>query len=124
MRNMVTILHAQIAGAESVSQYADGTFAVQIAGALRPCTAQEVLTATRQARKVEIRQQAADVIDAKYPDWRQRSAALGVYPQAYVQQMQSGIASVIAASNGGEDAVDAAPDIPSVEAVTVTWPVL
>ena len=83
-----------------------------------------VIPAAKHFKIAAIRTEARQRIEATYPEWRQRSAALGVYPPEYVAQMQEGIAAVIAASNAGEDAVDAAVDVAAVEAVTVTWPVL
>ncbi len=78
-----------------------------------------------KARKAErIRSEARTRIESKYPEWRQRSAALGVYPSEYVAQMQADIAAVIAASNTAEDAVAAATTVAEVEAVTATWPVI
>jgi hypothetical protein len=71
-----------------------------------------------------IRSEARERIEAKYPEWRQRSAALGLYPAAYVAQMQADIAAVIAASNAAEDAVDAATTNPAAEAVAAAWPVI
>lgn len=83
-----------------------------------------VLPGRKAVRIAAIRAEARQRIEATYPDWRQRSAALGLYPAEYVSTMQAAIASVIAASNTAEDAVDAAADVAAVEAVTVTWPVI
>lgn len=82
------------------------------------------LSAVRHYKVADIRTEARTRIETKYPEWRQRSAALGVYPIEYVAQMQADIAAVIAASNTAEDAVAAATTVAEVEAVTATWPVI
>lgn len=118
-------LTEQIAQCVGVSDHGDGAYAVSLADlTTRPATAAEVLLATAAERIAVVRTDARQRIEAKYPEWRQRSAALGVYPAEYVAQMQADIAAVIAASNAAEDAVAAATTVEQVEAVTATWPVI
>ena len=121
---MLAYLHEVIGNCDGVYEDGGQYFVNIAAGGIRPVTDAEILAATKTYRIASIRAEARTRIEATYPEWRQRSAALGVYPPEYVAQMQEGIAAVIAASNAGEDAVDAAVDVAAVEAVTVTWPVL
>jgi hypothetical protein len=70
------------------------------------------------------RAEARSRIEARWPDTIQRSAALGVYPQAVVDEMRADIASVVAAENAAADAIDACTTVEQVLAVTVNWPVI
>jgi len=70
------------------------------------------------------RAEARRRIEAKWPDPIQRSAALGVYPQATVDTMVANIAAVIEAENAAADLIDAATTVAEVEAVTPNWPVI
>jgi hypothetical protein len=82
------------------------------------------LPARRAAVVSQINAEASRKILAVYPLEKQSSANLGIYPQAYTDQMIADIAAVIAASNTACDAVDAALDVAGVDAVTVNWPVI
>lgn len=70
------------------------------------------------------RAEARRRIEAKYPLWRQQSAVLGVYPEAYASQMATDIAAVVGAENTAADLIDAATTEAAVAAVTVNWPVI
>jgi hypothetical protein len=70
------------------------------------------------------RAEARRRIEAKYPLWRQQSAVLGVYPEAYTAQMSADIAAVVSAENTAADLIDAATTEAEVAAVTVNWPVI
>lgn len=83
-----------------------------------------ILPATKADKKSNINVEATRRILAAYPLEKQSSANLGIYPQAYTDQMIADIASVISASNAACDAVDAAVDVAGADAVTVNWPVI
>lgn len=78
----------------------------------------------RALKLAEIRSEAASIIEAKWPLWKQNNCAMGVYPEAVAATCTDDIAAVIASSNAAEDAVDAATTVAEVEAVTPVWPVL
>lgn len=62
---------------------------------------------------------------ARYgPPEEQVSRSIGVYGATEQQAMKEGIAATIDASNVASNAVISAPDITTVEAVTVTWPAI
>lgn len=108
-----------------VSDNGDGTYRVDMAdGSSRQATTEEILDARRIAVVNQINAEASNRILAVYPLEKQSSANLGIYPQSYTDKMIADIAAVIQASNDACDAVTAAVDISSVEAVTVNWPVI
>lgn len=84
--------------------------------------ATDLLNAYKAEGLRSIRSEAQLRIVQAHPEWRQRSAALGVYPQSFVDQMQADIAAIVSASNAAEDAVTVASTIADVEAVTPAWP--
>lgn len=94
------------------------------AGVVADVPAADVLAASKTLRLFEIRKEAAAVIEADWPTWKQNNCSLGVYPEATTAQCADDIAAVIAASNTAEDAVDAATTVAEVEAVTPSWPVI
>ena len=91
-------------------------------------TAQQLADAELPAAKAFAidanRAEARRRIEAKWPAPVQRSAALGVYPQATVDTMVANIAAVIAAENAAADLIDVATTVAEVEAVQPNWPVI
>lgn len=78
-----------------------------------------------KAREIaRIRKEARDIIEAKYPVFRQLNAALGAYPAAYLTQLRSDIAAVVSASNTAEASISAATTADQAIAVTATWPAI
>ena len=61
-------------------------------------------------------------IVAVWPEDRQRSAALGVYPPAECQACANWIAAHVEAENAAADLIDVAADAAAVAAVKVMWP--
>jgi len=82
------------------------------------------LPARKQNKRDEINNEATRRILAVYPLEKQSSANLGVYPQAYLNQMIVDVAAVITASNAACDSVDAAITVANVNVVVVNWPVI
>lgn len=82
------------------------------------------LAEARAAKKLEINDQAQKQILTKYPLWVQSNCANGIYPSAFATQMKADIAAVIMAANTATDAVMAAVDNISVNAVNPVWPAI
>jgi hypothetical protein len=78
----------------------------------------------KQTALAAIRADARKRIYAKYSVETQLSATAGVYPPAFLDQMRTDIAAVIAASNAAEDAVLAAVSVDAVATITPTWPAI
>ena len=71
-----------------------------------------------------IRSEAKDVIEAKYPTFRQINAVLGAYPAAYLNKLRADVASVVTASNTAEASITAAPTADQAISVIAVWPTL
>lgn len=82
------------------------------------------LVETKMIKKKSINADAQNIIFTKYPLWVQSNCANGVYPVLFVSQMKTDISAVIAASNIATDAITAAIDESSVDAVNPIWPVI
>lgn len=115
-----------IPGCSGVSDNGDGTYRVDFAdGTSRSATAQEILLATKATKIEQINAECKSRLISRYgPAEEQVSRALGIYGQAERDAMQAGIAATIDASNTASNAIIAAADLATVEAVTVTWPVI
>lgn len=128
MRSLLLYLHTQVfAGSNIASVYDDnGTTFVQFNdGTTRAVTAAELLTATKASKIDTINAECKSRLFARYgPPEEQVSRALGVYGQTERDAMSAGIAATVDASNVASNAVIAAADLATVEAVTVTWPVI
>ena len=128
MLNLNT-LHGIIAGAESnygVTDNGDGSYRVDlVAGGSRLATAAEILTAVKASRIDEINAEVRSRLIARYGSAEEQvSRALGVYGVAEQEAMTAGIAATIDSSNVAQNAILAATDAATVEAVTVAWPVI
>ncbi len=109
-----------------VSDNGDGSYRVDLLdGTTRLATAAEILTAT-QATKIEaINAEVRALLIARYGTAEEQvSRALGIYGVAEQTAMTTGIAATIDASNVAQNAILAATDTATVEAVAVTWPVI
>lgn len=109
-----------------VSDNGDGSYRVDLLdGTTRLATAAEILTAT-QATKIEaINAEVRARLIARYGTAEEQvSRALGIYGVAEQTAMTAGIAATIDASNVAQNAILAATDTATVEAVAVTWPVI
>ncbi|MBK7082898.1 MAG: hypothetical protein IPH55_19885 [Betaproteobacteria bacterium] len=109
-----------------VSDNGDGSYRVDLLdGTTRLATAAEILTAT-QATKIEaINAEVRARLIARYGTAEEQvSRALGIYGVAEQTAMTAGIAATIDASNAAQNAILAATDTATVEAVAVTWPVI
>lgn len=85
---------------------------------LEPIPLAELKAAAIEANRAECRAR----ILAAWPEDKQRSAALGVYPPAECLDCADWIASHVAAENAAADLIDAAQDAAGVAAVEVVWP--
>lgn len=83
-----------------------------------PAHPDAVLAAITAADLRKVRQQAQDIILAKYPLWAQSNYALGIYPTEDTDAMKTAIASVITESNRCEDIAEAGG------AATPNWPTI
>lgn len=128
MRSLLLYLHTQVfAGSNIASVYDDnGTTFVQFNdGTTRAVTAAELLTATKASKIDTINAECKSRLFARYGTAEEQvSRALGIYGQTERDAMQAGIAATIDASNVASNAIIAAADLATVEAVTVTWPVI
>lgn len=83
------------------------------------------LPAAKSLRIAEINAECRARLISRYGSAEEQvSRALGIYGQAERDAMQAGIAATIDASNVASNAIIAAADLATVEAVTVTWPVI
>lgn len=82
------------------------------------------LPAARAEVIAQINTEATRRILSVYPLEKQSSANMGLYPQAYRDQMAEDIAAVIQASNDACDLVNAAVDEAGIDAVVPNWPVI
>jgi hypothetical protein len=70
------------------------------------------------------KQEASNRILAQWPDYAQRSAALGLYDTLpatdpfFPATMKAGISAIIAAEHAAELAINTLTDVPSVQAFT------
>lgn len=96
---------------------------VDVAGTwtIRKTVVDKPLADAQAARLEEIRTEANQRIEDKWPQWMQNNVALGLYQDT---TCADDIAAVIAASNVAEDAIEAATTVAEVEAVSVSWPVI
>ena len=128
MLNLNT-LHGIIAGAESiygVTDNGDGSYRVDlVAGGSRLATAAEILTAVKASKIDDMNAEVRTRLIARYGTAEEQvSRALGVYGVAEQEAMAAGIAATIDSSNVAQNAILAATDAATVEAVTVAWPVI
>jgi len=82
------------------------------------------LTDAQAQKLLEIRNEARQVIEVKWPRFKQQNTDAGIYTPAVKALKDADIASVITASNTAEDAVIAATTIAQIQAVTPVWPTL
>lgn len=94
-------------------------------GTSRLATQAEILAATKAARIEQINGDCRARLTAYYGDaLEQVSRASGIYGPTAQANHAAGVLATIEASNVARDAVNAASDIATVEAVTVVWPAL
>jgi len=82
------------------------------------------LTDAQAQKLLEIRNEARQVIEAKWPQFKQQYADAGIYTPAVKALKDADIASVVTVSSKAEDAVIAATTIAQIRAVTPVWPTL
>jgi hypothetical protein len=83
------------------------------------------LPAAKALRIADINAECRSRLLARFGDAAEQvSRSLGIYGQAEKTALENGIAATIDASNTASDAVLAAADIATVEAVTVAWPAI
>ena len=117
---------ADLTTIHGVADNGDGSYRVDLLdGTTRLATAAEILTAT-QATKIEaINAEVRARLIARYGTAEEQvSRALGIYGVAEQTAMTTGIAATIDASNVAQNAILAATDTATAEAVAVTWPVI
>jgi len=82
-----------------------------------------LLLALRKAKAIAAnRAECSERILARWPETKQLSASLGVYPAAECDACAEWIAANIAAENAAADLIDAAVTVAAVAAVTPAWP--
>lgn len=109
-----------------VSDNGDGTYRVELLdGSTRLATTKEILTAVKATKIDDVNVEVRTRLIARYGTAEEQvSRALGVYGAAEQEAMAAGIAATIDASNVAQNAILAATDAATVEAVTVAWPVI
>jgi len=122
-------LHTIVSTADAihgVSDNGDGSYRVDlVAGGSRLATAAEILSATKAERIEAINAEVRTRLIARYGTAEEQvSRAIGVYGATEQSAMTAGIAATIDASNVAQNAILAATDTATVEAVAVTWPVI
>lgn len=124
--NRLHDLVAETTAIHGLSDNGDGTYRVDLLdGSTRLATADEILTATKATKIESINADVRSRLIARYGTAEEQvSRALGIYGVSEQAAMTAGIAATIDASNVAQNAILAASDTATVEAVTVTWPVI
>lgn len=126
---LINALHNAVSATvaiHGVSDNGDGTYRVDLLdGSTRLATADEILTAVKASKIDDMNAEVRTRLIARYGTAEEQvSRALGVYGVAEQEAMAAGIAATIDASNVAQNAILAATDGATVEAVTVAWPVI
>lgn len=80
-----------------------------------------MLEDVRASRLEGVRRDARAVIEAKYPDWRQRNALLGLEDAGVLEEMREFIRGVRRASNVAERQLERAKSVDALEKITLEF---
>lgn len=123
--SVIVHLPAAVQGCIGAADNGDGSYRLDFSGSSRAATAAEILAATKAVRIDAINAECRARLIAHYGDaLEQVSRSAGIYGATAQANHAAGVLTTIEATNGARDAINAAPDIATVEAVAVVWPAL